>query len=1302
MKDPWYKFLLITLGILLTLTITESFAKEADGVVAIKGSTVSTLITYSDQQGYRFQLDAFWLDKNQNLPKEQFNLFIPKLGTKITARRSNYSINPQGNFVWLGVIKNKPGSQIAFHIKEQKITGTLTIDNRLLHFTTNNNGELTYQERTALLNNISEQDIPDELPTQKQSVSQSNQSTTYSSNIKNKQSISGFTTNNEIKVLIYYPVSALEAYPNLPELIELDLAQANLALKNNNIAASFILAKLLPIDIRDTSSVLSEMQARLGVFSNLDKVRTKYQADLVHFYVTDFIRVNGKSFCGYANYAASTDGNVFPHNALGVTSTHCFGNLTFVHELGHNLGANHDRFMLNGGDPTSSNYGYVNTQELVRTIMSYPDECNELEVSCQRIPYFSTPDVIYQDITIGINNKQSNAADNSAMLQMSIPSVANFAGLESPTGLTASNDNLDEISISWDPYPGADAYTLYAMKGLREIDGHTSCLTNFFSITTAYDLRDNFFSMPRVDKGEAYCFWVRAKNSTLLHGAQLSPDSAMDIGQRANDTNELPHIVDQFITDGNDLVTIKLDMPQELELSTINALIESSEFSVSADVEILTSTDSSLILQVNNPARENGNVRLILWNETSSEAFNVHFSGFESETPQISSINSAQLMPEEVFTTEFTVIGNSLLGALNVHAYSDNHQLIKPEYILLEATEIAGNYSLRIARDNIVPGVVTIAIVATDGELYSTQSFNIEVTRDKYRAPIIQDVTYEVAPDEPLIRIFPAFDLDNDTLLYNVIQQPEHGELTMRKAGAFMYEANENFQTDSFQFTVTDPYAGESRIATIRLVSPELTYVPTTQQIVASHGNVILLNHEGNVWSWGQNLVNNAGLGRDGIATWSPQPTPLTKIADIAANNFNYYIKQDGSLWFMGQSYYETEYIYVDTLTQIGHESDWLKIECYARRNECMLLKKDGSVWKMFEFLNDSVIAQDGTATVEHFFSQYNALSQWKEVALNDSGGALTNQQGELWSWTSDAQKPQGRAIDITALSHVDTLTNVSQLYLSEQTGFVLADEQMFGWGQGLQNLISSSSDDNLVELITNSAWQAITSDGNAYAKIEDGRLSTWATDSVFNFSSADNLARGDSPDLIVADIATDNEWLQVFMPQNNLMFALDSTGQLWAAGAIYKKIGDRPPYAFVYSGGPELGIGEVEEVSNELSVLSSLPTNIMGAGDLDADLIRDYIDSDDDNDGIPDVMDDKPYDTDNDGQDNVIDTDDDNDGVADIDDIYPLDATKASDPVTPTPSTKSSGGSLDWISLCLLIIGGIRLRPDIKRKHYT
>ncbi len=93
-----------------------------------------------------------------------------------------------------------------------------------------------------------------------------------------------------------------------------------------------------------------------------------------------------------------------PNAGYTVTARSCaVGNLSFAHELGHNMGSQHNP--ENGSGATYPfGYGhYVNG--VFRTVMSYSNPCAS---GCTRRAYFSSPSILYQGFPTGIDNTRDN------------------------------------------------------------------------------------------------------------------------------------------------------------------------------------------------------------------------------------------------------------------------------------------------------------------------------------------------------------------------------------------------------------------------------------------------------------------------------------------------------------------------------------------------------------------------------------------------------------------------------------------------------------------------------------------------------------------------------------------------------------------------------------------------------------------------------------------------------------------------------------------------------------------------------
>jgi hypothetical protein len=149
-----------------------------------------------------------------------------------------------------------------------------------------------------------------------------------------------------------------------------------------------------------------------GYMDGVHALRNQYKADLVSLFEYD----GDAGGIGYELMDVKDSGNNKYGFSISLAHQAAPPYYTLAHELGHNLGATHDR--ENAGDgpgATSYSYGWRFTANgvLYHDIMSYPPG--------QTIPYFSNPRVKYQGVPTG-----TATADSARTITLTAPSVAKY------------------------------------------------------------------------------------------------------------------------------------------------------------------------------------------------------------------------------------------------------------------------------------------------------------------------------------------------------------------------------------------------------------------------------------------------------------------------------------------------------------------------------------------------------------------------------------------------------------------------------------------------------------------------------------------------------------------------------------------------------------------------------------------------------------------------------------------------------------------------------------------------------------
>ena len=271
-----------------------------------------------------------------------------------------------------------------------------------------------------------------------------------------------------IDVAVFYTPAAREAAGGTVAIeteIDLMIAEANQAYETSGVHHRLALAETSPVSYTETGDSFLDL-ARLEELSDgyMDAIHVRRDgvgADLVHLVV-------GRSDVG---------GKAGIPGAFSLGSRCCF-----AHELGHNMGLAHERYLGNGivaGSPHPA-YGYVNqhafdpsglSTRCWKTIMAYGRRCREAGLTVHRLSRFSNPRQHHDGDPLGVpygtGSGLTGPADAAAVLNATGPAVSLWRdpppatnrspiALSTPQDLTMAPDSLLDISSYWRLQPFFD------------------------------------------------------------------------------------------------------------------------------------------------------------------------------------------------------------------------------------------------------------------------------------------------------------------------------------------------------------------------------------------------------------------------------------------------------------------------------------------------------------------------------------------------------------------------------------------------------------------------------------------------------------------------------------------------------------------------------------------------------------------------------------------------------------------------------------------------------------------------------
>jgi hypothetical protein len=1185
----------------------------------------------------------------------QLNLFDSSL---INAKVEHQFTRKDGKTVWQGKVVGEPLSSVNIIANHDQLTGNIISQGRVYQLRTQSDGHILVNEFAAPQNTTTDLLSPLAIANAPQAKILSSQTQQNSALPRYSDINNGFTDNGDVNVLVYYTRQALEDIPDLLNVIDLEFIDTNNAFSNSGIDASVSIAAKIEVDEStiEYGEDVYEFINKSGPFRNIDTIRAKYQADLVHLYVSSL-----KGACGRAYYAAFPDGGTAKEYSYGTTSAWCTGNQTTAHELGHNFGAAHDRYVEDGGSADYSNYGYVDLQNQFKTIMSYDDKCSDNDTYCSTIIHFSNPQISYNEHPTGIAEPLAESSNNAAQINYSAYTVANFYGVSAPviTSIT-QGDLTDKIELNWTAIDKASAYRVH--RRATEIEANNSPLCSYPVYGDEFEVTENTFVDTSVTSGTTYCYSVTALNDQLLDNIS-SPESFVRTGYASSDSSlMLPMIENIVIQDGQQSFELDLDLPATNEYQIAIAEYSGSSAPV---VSLSPVSSSEYIIQLTDIPTENQAVTLVLTAtkkdtlEEVNQLFNLYITGIENQQPSITMASSIELNQQSSAEVAFSISDDQDLNIEGAYAYSKNEALIKQVNISQNAQ---GDLFLEMTHEGLKTGMVELVVGYTDGEYTVEKTIAVNIKRTIFNPTQVQNnVVWYVDPGQSITRLLPFYDIDDgEALSITMVDQPQYGTLEWPLFDKVTYSANSDFTSDSFSFYVTGEDNIDSEVVTV-IIKPSSEAPPSfiTQKLISDSARTVFLSHTGQLYVWGHaGFSLGIEFNVDGdMNIYDPKLLDENTWLDVAFSGDIITIKRDGTLWFAGYDP-ETD-AYTSEFKQIGTDHDWRSVNSVANPNQLnlpvLLIKSDGSIWGKGGNFENYVTNREEYVFDQKQPIQIQPIYNVRDVKVDGAAAYAVTKDDRLYSWGSNYFGNLGRESDTGYLNEIEVSGHLSQLQVKTFRSSILVDNRVYGWGNHLSTIFDMGSDSKIYEptLLQSEQWKSITMGGGQFAGIKiDNTL--WTMGSQYSKAL---LGRGMDPILSLTQVGEMTNWQEVWS-SDYATFAMDANGQLWVTGGVDEE----------YSYPAFLGLGKDVNKVYSFTRLQGFPADIAGVEDNDHDGILDYLDPDDDNDDVLDLYDDLPYDSseslDTDGDDvgNNADNDDDNDGILDSEDVFPLNASESAD----------------------------------------
>ena len=408
--------LLCIAGTVLFLGMTVALALASNGLFSdVENEQVATLSTgkvRSDSAVVRtrYVKVEFGYVQGDQFPEGASSILLNLFeDVSFQATKERLEKRSSTRYTWFGRVRGSAISEVILVVEDSVMAGNVLVDGEMYQIRAVNGG-------IHAIRKIDQSRFPEEAPPIPVDIAPDQ-----------SESLTVPTQTDDgslIDVLVVYTAAAAAASSDIMAEIQLAVDETNQSYANSGIIQRVRLVHAAQVNYTETGKSDRDL-ARLqnpngGHLDEVHSMRDAYGADLVSLWVENL------DACGIG-YLMRNVSTTFANHAFSVIARNCAtGYYSFGHEMGHNMGANHDRYTDSSKGAYSYSHGYVDTCGMWRTVTAYNNECSDQKISCTRIPYWSNPSVNYLGNPTGISQKARDSANNVLTLNNTAHTVANF------------------------------------------------------------------------------------------------------------------------------------------------------------------------------------------------------------------------------------------------------------------------------------------------------------------------------------------------------------------------------------------------------------------------------------------------------------------------------------------------------------------------------------------------------------------------------------------------------------------------------------------------------------------------------------------------------------------------------------------------------------------------------------------------------------------------------------------------------------------------------------------------------------